>query len=523
MKNVIKIKVGTENLTEKMQDILANLNPNNDNIIEFEKGTYYFYRKGSLKHKVFSSGGPSTENYVVFPIFNVKNLTIDGNGSDFVFCDRMQTFMVQNSENITFKNFQTDFSFMRYAYGKVSSINDEGFAIELDKNKFDYYVKNGNLHFVCGEDTLSTKTRKISMKRIAPSKSGVYFLYSIDTEAIINKAAPSVFVNVEEREDGVFFRYGKDAAKVCFEVDDVICLAYDNDREAQTFYSENSKNITVENVCIHRGGGMGFVADTCENITLDGFKICLKEGRKEYFTTTADGVFLTNCSGDFVFKNCLVRDTYDDAMNVHGFYTAVKTVVSETEAELEFLHPSHYGLIPCKAGDTLRVSDPKTFMELGEIQLKEVFIDEERKTIRVIHDGKTPLDKGQLLENAGRMPTVLIENSSFINCPHIRLSAGKMIVRNNSFALNDGDLYIWDLIDFWSESGATQSVEITGNRFADKAHHNIEIGSCRPLTSNRLHERIVIQNNDFEHEKERALFISAVNELVEDNNKFGCK
>ena len=519
MKTVIKIKAGTENLTEKLQEILANLNPNEESVIEFEKGVYRFYRKGSVKHKIFSSGGPSVENYVVFPIFNIKNLTIDGNGSDFIFCDRMQTFMVQNSENITLRNFQTDFSFLRYAYARVGEVNADGFSIALDKTKFEYFVENGNLHFVCGADILSTKTRKISMKRIQPTKSGVYFLYGNDTTARINKAAPSVFVGAEEKENGVFFRYGKNATKVNFNEGDIICLAYDNDREAQTFYLENSMNITVENITIHRGGGMGFVADTCENITLDHFQICLKADRQEFFTTTADGIFLTNCSGNFTLKNALIRDTYDDAMNIHGFYTAVKTVLSETEAEIEFLHPAHYGLIPCKKGDSLRVSDQKTFTELGEIKIKEVFIDEDRNHIRIIHDGNLSLSQGQLLENANRMPKVLIENCSFINCPHIRLSSGKMTIKNNFFALNDSDLYIWDLIDFWTESGATQSVEITGNRFEGKSR-NIEIGSCRPLTSNRLHGRVVIENNDFISDKERALSISAVKDLVERNNRF---
>ena len=78
MKNIIKIHAGMEDLTRNMQEIFSNLEADNENVIEFEKGTYYFYREGSSKHKIFSSGGPSTQNYVVFPIFNVKNLTIDG-------------------------------------------------------------------------------------------------------------------------------------------------------------------------------------------------------------------------------------------------------------------------------------------------------------------------------------------------------------------------------------------------------------------------------------------------------------
>ncbi len=523
MKNIIKIKAGTEDLTSKIQEILARLDSKNENVIEFEKGTYYFHREGSNMHKIFASGAPSTQNHVVFPIFNVKNVTIDGNGSDFVFCDRMQAFMVQNSENITFKNFQTDFSFLRYAYGKVSCMDNEGFAVELDKAKFDYYVKDGNLHFVCGDDVLSTKTRKISLKRIAPTKSGVHFLYSNDTQARINKAAPSVFVTAEEIDGGVFFRYGENTAKPNFDIDDVICLAYDNDREAQTFYSENSKGIMVENVSIYRGGGMGFVADVCENIIMDRFKIQLKEGREEYYTTTADGIFLTNCSGDFILKNSLISDTYDDAMNVHGFYVAVKNVLGENEAELEHLHLAHDGLAVCKAGDVLRVSRRNDFQEIGKIKVIEVYFDDDRKLIRIKHDGAVDLPIGALIENAGRMPTVKIENCKFSHCPHIRLSARKMLVRNNEFALIDRDLYIWDLIDFWAESGAVSLLEIVGNRFSNTCDCNIEIGSCRPHTSNRLHEKIIIKNNQFIYPENRALRISAVKDLGIKDNKFGGK
>lgn len=521
MKNIIKIHAGMEDLTGNMQEILSNLEADNENVIEFEKGTYYFYREGSSKHKIFSSGGPSTQNYVVFPIFNVKNLTIDGNGSDFVFCDRMQAFMVQNSENVTFKNFQTDFSFLRYAYGKVSSINEKGFSIELDKEKFDYYVQDGNIHFVCGMDTLSTKTRKISMKRISPTNSGVYFLYSKDTQARINKAAPTVFFHAEETDGGVFFRYEENSVQADFHVGDVICLAYDNDREAQTFYSENSKGITIENVAIHRGGGMGFVADVCENIVIDGLKIQLKVGREEYYTTTADGIFLTNCSGDFILRNSLISDTYDDAINVHGFYVAVKNILTENEAELEHLHLAHNGLEVCKVGDVLRVSRREDFQELGEIKVLEVYFDEERKRIRIKHDGAIPLPIGALLENAGRMPTVKIENCKFSNCPHIRLSSGQMMVYNNEFSLSSRDLYIWDLIDFWAESGATNLLEIVGNSFSNTSGFNIEIGSCRPLTSNRLHEKVVIKNNRFVYPENKALRLSAVKELELKDNTFG--
>ena len=101
MKNIIKIKKGTENLTELIYEILENLPEKCENVIEFEKGTYHFYRKGSKKIQLFSSGGVSVENYVVFPIIGKKNLVIEGNNSEFVFCDRVQPIIAQECENIT--------------------------------------------------------------------------------------------------------------------------------------------------------------------------------------------------------------------------------------------------------------------------------------------------------------------------------------------------------------------------------------------------------------------------------------
>jgi hypothetical protein len=79
------------------------------------------------------------------------------------------------------------------------------------------------------------------------------------------------------------------------------------------------------------------------------------------------------------------------------------------------------------------------------------------------------------------------------------------------------------LIEFWGESGAVEEVRIVGNKFADKSICNIAVGSSRPQDSNRLHQSIIIQNNEFMHERDKAIKISAVKSLREENNKFGVK
>lgn len=54
-KNVIKVHNQKGNITPVISKILASLDNNAENIIEFEKGTYHFYRAGSTKRMLYSS------------------------------------------------------------------------------------------------------------------------------------------------------------------------------------------------------------------------------------------------------------------------------------------------------------------------------------------------------------------------------------------------------------------------------------------------------------------------------------
>ena len=521
MKYVIKISATSQNVTPIIRDVLCGLPADCDTVIEFEKGCYYFYREGSEQYAIYASGGKNVSNYVAFPVQGKTNLTINGNGSDFVFCDRMQPFLFQNCTGIRLENFSVDYSFLRYAYGTVTDASEEGFSLQMDKVKFCYFLENGNICFRCGEDVLSSRVRRISSKRIAPERSTIYHCHIGDTQTEPSGAAANVRMDAEEIPGGVFFRYRNDSPQVCYKQGDTICLAYDNSREAQAFWFENCSHITLEHVSIYRNGGMGFVADLCEDIRIRDLQIRVKPGREEYYTTTADGIFLTNCKGPFVLRDSYISNTYDDAINIHGFYTYVEEVLSDTQIRVVYRHDSHWGVIPCKVGDILHISHPEIFDELGTVEVQDVFISDDRSQMVLTLDSTAVLVPGMLLENPDRMPDVLIENNVVENCPHMRLSAGRMIIRDNRLALNDTDIYINDLIEFWGESGAVQDVQISGNQFGQAVGYNILVKSSRPETSNHLHQRIHIAQNSFALAREKALKISAVRKLTEENNAFG--
>ncbi len=525
MTNLITIRPGDENYTPIVKEAIAKAQPGSENVIEFEKGTYYFKKAGSDEYTSFSSGGKSQKNNIIFPLVEKNNVTIKGNGSEFIFCDRVQPFKIQSCENVKLQDFSIDFSFLRYAYAEVLAVCDEGVEIKLDNEIFDYYIDGGNICFVCGEEVLSTRLRKISTKRIAPTKGYPVFLYVGDFDGAYNRAAQNILLDAEETSRGIFLRYRKNNChKMYFEPGDTVCLAYDNDREMQAFYCDFSKNITLENVSIFRQGGMGFVADICENIKLDRFKIAIKDGRREYYSTTADGIFLTNCKGEFSLVNSAVSSCYDDAMNVHGFYTETKEILPGNRVEIIHAYEDHWGLLPFLAGDELAFSTKDSFDQVAMAKITDVYYAPDRMKMIVTLD-KIPdnLTGGMLVENVSRMPNVTVEGCRIENCPHIRLSAPEMLIRNNYFNLSATDLYICDLIDFWRECGAVKHALIENNEFGSNSPHNIEILSCRPDTSNHLHENIIVRGNVFEKKKENALKVSGITNFVEENNVFGIK
>ena len=526
MKNRVFIKHREGNITPLLCEVIKNLPENCKNIIEFEKGTYYFEKDGSDAYPIFASSGSLCDGRngnVLFPIINQKHITIEGNGSDFLICDRLQPFMVQNSHDVTFKNFTLDYAFLRYAYADVVSVTGEGIELFIDEKLAEYEVKDGCINFICGKEKLSTKDRKISFKQMTPGKGGICFIYAGDVNCELNRAAKNVFVDAEKSDKGVFLRYRPGTTDVGFGIapKDRICLAYDNDREYQMFWIDNSEKVKFENISVYRNGGMGIVADGCKDILIDKLNFSIKPGRDEYYTSTADAMFITNCRGKFILKNSTVCDTYDDAINIHGYYKKVKEVLGDNKIKLSIIHPAHIGVVPYKKGDRLLFNDTESGKVLFSSFVKKAEYDKDRNEMVVTLSDATKAAEGMTVENISAMPEVIIENNNISNCPHMRLSAPYMIIRNNKLNLNNADIYISDLWGFWSEYGRTLKTVISGNTFNNAGDASIKIGSERPLGHNRNNGKVIIKNNRFFKSKENAIKASSVDKVILKNNEFG--
>ena len=97
--------------------------------VTFPKGRYDFYEENAFTREYYISNHDQVNpKKVGFSLEGMKNITFDGQGSEFVFHGRMVPFALLNGENIELKNFAVDFELPALRQLEIK-------AIDVDKDE----------------------------------------------------------------------------------------------------------------------------------------------------------------------------------------------------------------------------------------------------------------------------------------------------------------------------------------------------------------------------------------------------
>ena len=446
-------------------------------------GKYDFYPDGAVhKEYYISNHDQHADRAVGIAIEEFENLTIDGRGADLIFHGRMLPVSIVATEGCTLRNLSIDFATPHIAQAEIVKNEPEGITFRVApwvnpvvtaEGAF-AHTGDGWMHRPMWGIAFEPDTRHI-----------VYTTADIGTP-----------VHQVEQIDERTFRATawKDSR---LKVGTIVAMRT-YERPSPGVFVSHAVDTKLENVKVHYAEGMGLLAQMSEDITLDGFGVCLRgDDDPRYFTTQADATHFSGCKGKIRSVNGLYEGMMDDAINVHGTYLKVMERIDDHTLRARYMHGQAWGFDWGYAGDKVQFVRSRTMELVGDKFVTEVAeitacTDNSAKTIGAqpfVLQGATHGTREFIIRFADALPEEIgaaegygIENLTWT--PEVYFAGNtirnnrargtlfstpkRTVVEDNLFDHTSGTaILLCGDCNGWYETGACRDVLIRRNRFVN--------------------------------------------------------
>ena len=502
-------------------------------ILRFPEGRYEFHEKGAAVREYYISNHDQTNpKKVGIALEDMKNLTLDGQGSEFVFHGRMLPVSLLRSENCLLKNFSIDFENPHIAQVKIVE-NDPQDGIVFEPAPWvDYRIAKDSIFEAYGEGWTMRHSWGIAF-----DGDTKHLVYNTSDIGCPTKGASEVAPR------RIHAPGWKDARLV----PGTVVAMRGWGRPTPGIFLSHDVNTTIENVKVHYAEGMGLLAQLCENITLEKFGVCLKgDADPRYFTTQADAPHFSGCKGKIVSCNGLYEGMMDDAINVHGTYLKVVKRVDDRTLVGRYMHGQSWGFEWGCPGDEVQFIRSNTMELVGKqnkiISIRPYDKEQTEGAREFLITFQEPVDQvineqsGFGIENLTWTPEVLFSGNVIRNNRargSLFSTPRKTIVENNLFDHTSGAaILLCGDCNGWFETGACRHVIIRKNRFVNALTNlfqftNAVISIYPEIPDLKGQQQyfhggpeggIVIEDNEFETFDAPILYAKSVDGLVFRNN-----
>ena len=502
-------------------------------ILRFPEGRYEFHEKGAAVREYYISNHDQTNpKKVGIALEDMKNLTLDGQGSEFVFHGRMLPVSLLRSENCLLKNFSIDFENPHIAQVKIVE-NDPQDGIVFEPAPWvDYRIAKDSIFEAYGEGWTMRHSWGIAF-----DGDTKHLVYNTSDIGCPTKGASEVAPR------RIHAPGWKDARLV----PGTVVAMRGWGRPTPGIFLSHDVNTTIENVKVHYAEGMGLLAQLCENITLEKFGVCLKgDADPRYFTTQADATHFSGCKGKIVSCNGLYEGMMDDAINVHGTYLKVVKRVDDCTLVGRYMHGQSWGFEWGCPGDEVQFIRSNTMELVGKqnkiISIRPYDKEQTEGAREFLITFQEPVDQvineqsGFGIENLTWTPEVLFSGNVIRNNRargSLFSTPRKTIVENNLFDHTSGAaILLCGDCNGWFETGACRHVIIRKNRFVNELTNlfqftNAVISIYPEIPDLKGQQQyfhggpeggIVIEDNEFETFDAPILYAKSVDGLVFRNN-----
>ena len=487
------------------------------------EGTYSFYPDRAVEKYVHISNNDDGLKRIAFPLHSLSDFEVDASGSRFIMHGEMVAFDVQNCDKVRLKNFSIDWNKPFYFQGHVIAVHPDLNAFDLKVyEECDYEIVANELIFLekPGKAVRTWSNWAMHMKQDLGWEQNIDWNIWFDPATMAGAYGGGPFAlssfneklgvryHVVEVEKGVLRIF--DAAAQLPPLDWVLIVKGKKslNRTSPAIHAFNSKDFMIENVTIHHAGGMGFIAEHCDNVSMKNLQVRLPENSGRMVTTTADATHFVNCRGLVSFDSCFFESMLDDATNVHGIYTRINEIIDDYTIGVKRVHGQQMGFLFAESGDSLRVSDMTSLQPYADREVKSVtYPNSEFIEITFTEKINDVLRPNSVADNLTWQADLHMQNT-IVRRNRARSmlisTGGDALIENNHFMsctftsiLFEGDG------TFWHESGPVRNVVIRNNLFEDfgLASGNAPVMQCSPRVkydgepTDYYHKNIRFENN----------------------------
>ena len=496
--------------------------------IVFAPGRYDIYPESASEKFLFVSNNDEGLKPIGFPLTELKDVEIDGQGAQFIFHGPMVPFLIENSTGVTIKNLSFDFLRPIHSEGKVLAVTPESVDLEFS-DEFPYAIRNGILVFTNRKIIGDSKTTVKPVEVIYPHGSILAF-DPLKRETAFMAKDFNLRLGIMAREIGPG-QVRIMANKIPAEPGHV--LVFGAPRLNPGVVISDSSQVRLESVNIYNCGGMGVIAQRSTNIFVHKVQVTPPPGGKRITSITADATHFVNCRGRIELVDCLFETQKDDATNVHGLYAKIVRILAPNKFEVRLVHPQQAGVDFVKVGTRLELTHAASLGNRGYVVAKAV---ERINKFSTIIETATPLPDsvvvGDSIADADANTAEVLIKNCVIRGNRARGvllgSRGKMVVEGNTFHTPGSAILFEGDARFWYEQAGVLDVVIRGNTF-DNCNYGvwgrgvITVGSGISKdfrATSRYNQNITIENNLFRVFSDHPLLnLYSVDGLIFRNNR----
>lgn len=426
-----------------------------------DKGEYHFRHTGTIaRHFHVSNHDQPVWHPVSIPLVDLQNVSIDGQGSTFLFHGMLQPILVQDSTKVTLRGIAIDYGIPHHSQGVITTVGPDSYEISVDPAKYPHEIRDG--WFVFKGEGWEDRDQGMGIVFDGKTRSIVAGTGDFGYKGRLTEAGPGRY------------RVGKDLGKSGIKPGDVIVFRHNLGaaRPHPGVVLYRATDTVLDQCPIHQAHGMGLLAQRSENIRITGGGVFPRPGTGRYFSTNADATHFSNCRGAVVSENGLYEGMMDDAINVHATCLRIQEVADGRTLRCKYVHHQSVGFEVVLPGEKIQFikakwltpRDPRTVSAVKRLKTDEIVVTLEAPA-------PADIGTGDAIENADWFPSVTFRGNTVRNNRArgaLFTTPLPVVVEKNRFeAIAGSAILLAGDANGWYESGACADVAIRGNLFRD--------------------------------------------------------